>query len=314
MRSEFTITNYQIRNDKIIVYEKYNGPKRVTANIKTDRKNITEARKKAYSGTLTRAGKKRMEKAITLMCQASPTRYIYNPIINRHHYHKLSFVTLTVSDTKINRTAKEVYQTCLRPLLQWLTKYKGVKLYVWKAELQKRGQIHYHLATPTFVHYQELKNKWNYLQLKAGYLEGYYEKFHNHDPNSTDIHSMRKIKDAAAYLTKYFGKEEIKTDRKEEDDKPEEAKTIGKVWDCSKSLKKEKYYSAEECNELQQNLKTAEKEGKIYHITYDHFTIIFCIKIKPLELLTLKQQFEFKSHMLQIVQNANEPPDNLKAA
>lgn len=295
-----SITNYQIRNSKIVIYRQWQGYSWHENKSESRQENMKKQRKSAYGGTLTRAGKKRMEKAITLLCQASPTRYIYNPIINRHHYHKLSFVTLTISDVKINRNAKEVYQTCLRPLLQWLTKYKSVKLYVWKAELQKRGQIHYHLATPTFINYQELKNKWNYLQLKAGYLEGYYEKYHSYNPNSTDIHSMRKIKDAAAYLTKYFGKEQAKPKDDKEENQPETPQTVGKVWDCSTNLKKANYFTCEESNTIDDNIRHAVSTGDAYLENFDYFSILYCYKIKPEHLLPLTDRMRMQSYLNEI--------------
>ncbi len=297
MSLEASIYQYQVRNSKMVIYRQYQGYCRKENKSESRTTNMKEQQKKAYSGTLTKSGKKRMEKAITLMCQASPTRYIYNPIINRHHYHKLSFVTLTVSDSKINRNAKEVYKTCLRPTLQWLTKYKGVKLYVWKAELQKRGQIHYHLATPTFINYQELRNKWNYLQLKAGYLEGYYEKYGNHNPNSTDIHSMRKIKDAAAYLTKYFGKEQAQSKAEGEENKPETPKTVGKVWDCSLNLKNANYFTCEESATIDQNIQNAVKAGKAYLEVSDYFSILYCYKIKPEHLLPISDRFRMQEYL-----------------
>lgn len=299
-----SIRQYQIRSSKIVTYCQYQGHISHNYNPEVKADNMKEQRKKAYSGTLTKSGKKRMEKAITLLCQASPTRYIYNPIINRHHYHKLSFVTLTVSDSNLNRNANEVYKTCLRPLLQWLTKYKGVKLYVWKAELQKRGQIHYHLATPTFINYQELKNKWNYLQAKAGYLNGYYEKYKSYEPNSTDIHSMRKIKDAAAYLTKYFGKEEANSNESTENSKPETAKTVGKVWDCSANLKKAKYFTCEDSQTLDANIRDAVQTGKAYIENKDYFSIIYLYGIKPEHLLSLPDRMRMAAYLNDITNSA----------
>lgn len=318
-RSEYLSTAYQIRNNKIVVFDVWNGPKAERNAYRwTESKTIEEKAKKAekmrktrelaYSGKLSKGAKKRLEKAITLLVQCTPKRRIWNPVIKCTHYHKLSFVTLTVSDSTTNHTAKEAYQTLLRPMMQYLTKYKGVKNYVWKAELQKRGQIHYHLIFPNFVHYQYLQNKWNYLQLKAGYLKGYYKKYGEKNPNSVDIHSMKNVKDAAAYLTKYLTKEvqkEPKKNLKEEPGKDAKktnstegkGKTVGKVWDCSLNLKRAKYYCEDESTTLQQNIKNAEGNGFAYHKTYERFTIIFCIRIKPTELLPVSGMFRYKKYM-----------------
>lgn len=297
MRSEFLITNYQIRNNKIIVFEQWHGPRRNKQINITRSQNLKEQRKKAYSGTLSKAGKKRMEKAITLLCQASPRKMIYNPIIKKHHNHKLSFITLTVADNTKNITSAECYKTCLRPFLQWLVKYRGVKLYVWKAELQSRGQIHYHITTPNYIHWQEIKDKWNYLQKKAGYLDNYYKQHNHYNPNSTDIHSMRHINDAAAYLTKYFSKEAEKETTDDEENKPEKQRHKGKTWDCSAILKKANYFQTEESNELLDNIKEATSRNQCYAVTFDRFTIIFFNKIKPEHILPLHSRMKFQAYL-----------------
>jgi hypothetical protein len=108
-----------------------------------------------------------------------------------------------------------------------------MKDYVWKAELQERGSVHYHLSTNMFMHWEEIRDAWNKYQRKAGYLDKYVKVNGHYHANSTDVHSIRKVKDIERYLSKYMqkgiGGSKIK----------------GKIWDASKNLKQTKLFSTE---------------------------------------------------------------------
>lgn len=296
MEGSIYITNYQFRPRSIIVYNAYQGPRRTKTSITYRNSNINEARKLAYSGNISKGSRKRMKKAIALLTESTPERIIYNPVIQKYHSHKLSFLTLTIADNFKNYTSKEAYQTCLRPLLQWLTKYKGVRLYIWKAELQKRGQIHYHIVTPQFIEWNQIREKWNYLQWKAGYLEEFKAKHGHTNPNSTDIHSMRKVKNAAAYLTKYLTKDPVKknTEAKEEGDK--EIKLDGKIWDCSKILKECNYYCTEQNPKIEDNIQelVKAKKARIEHI--DYCSIVTFNEGKPSQVLPLSELMKLQQY------------------
>ncbi len=195
--------------------------------------NMQQQQKKTYSGRLTQGAKKRLVKAVNLMVAGTRLRWIFNPINKRQQLHQLSFVTLTVSNAA-NLDGKTAYKLLLSHFLSWMRKTKGITTYIWKAELQERGQIHYHITCPDFVHYKEIRAKWNELQQKAGLLDAYFEEHGHYDPNSTDIHSAKKVRDMAAYMVKEIAKN------------CQNHEAIGgKVWDCSANLSEAKYFSVE---------------------------------------------------------------------
>ena len=201
--------------------------------------NMTLQRASAYSGEFTAGARKRMIKAINLLVKGTERRWVTNPINNQRQLHQLSFVTLTISDTGELLDPVTAYKKLLSPFISWLRKTKEVNTYLWRYERQKNGQIHYHLTLPNFIHYKEIREKWNKLQAKAGIIAKYRENqkaWHQDgfrlredlleewpedrqraayergvkndwsDPNSTDVHKVYKIKDLAAYLSKEFGK------------------------------------------------------------------------------------------------------------
>lgn len=201
--------------------------------------NMTLQRSSAYSGQFTAGARKRMTKCINLMVQGTRRRWITNPINNQLQLHQLSFITLTVSDTGEILDPETAYKKLLSPFLAWLRKTKGVNTYIWRFERQKNDQIHYHVTLPDFIHYKEIRDKWNGLQKKAGIIARYREnqqRWHSNgfrlredllqdwteekqraayargiannwsDPNSTDVHKVYKVRDLASYLCKEFGK------------------------------------------------------------------------------------------------------------
>lgn len=257
----------QVRNNKVIIYDSYEGRQYSGRSSAIRALNMQEQRKKAYSGVLTPGARKRMKKAISLFCQACPSRRIHNPITHAVYNFKFAFLTLTISDSNENHTAAEAYQKVLKPLIRWLRRTKGVKFYIWVAELQKRGQIHYHLLLPDFIPWQYIRNKWNYLQLKAGFLDGFHEKYGHHDPNSTDIHSTKKIRNAEAYLSKYLTKGNDSS-----------VYQAGKVWDCSENLKDCKFFEEEYSEEIYEALMEAHARKELKRIETDYCTILIFTK------------------------------------
>jgi hypothetical protein len=184
---------------------------------------------KRYTGTVTPSTAKRIRRTVDILLQKSPKKIVYNPITLKTQELRLSFITLTISDRELINH-REAYEKGLSPFLLWLRR-KGIKDYIWKAELQDRGQIHYHITTNQFLRYDQIKDEWNRLQRKAGWLEGFKARQGHYHPNSTDIHAVGKIDRLDLYLAKYLSK-------------GNKGATInGKVWGCSKSLEGAKYFT-----------------------------------------------------------------------
>lgn len=184
---------------------------------------------KTYSGNITKGAAKRIRNKVDMLLQLSPPVLIFNPITERHFIHTLSFITLTISAKERHLEAHEGHKLVLEPFLLRARRKFGLKTYIWKAEFQKNGQLHYHITTPSFIKYYELREQWNKCLSKAGLLS----KWEGNDetgPNSTDIHAVYKIKNMQAYLTKYLSKSDS------------EKSTKGKVWDCSLNLKNAKFF------------------------------------------------------------------------
>lgn len=213
------------------------------------------------------------------MLMRSPERTIWNPISRRPIKFRMTFVTLTISQTEIV-DAPTAYILGLAPFLRWMRAKHGVIDYIWKCELQERGQVHYHITTNQFIRYDEIRDEWNQIQKAAGWLDEYNQKFGGWNPNSTDIHSVRKAEKIDLYLAKYLSKkagtEAIK----------------GKVWGCSKSLSGKKYYTTVLETETQNRLEAAAESGVLKVIRLEHVTVTECNK--PEAYLDARSQQEFQ--------------------
>lgn len=232
---------------------------------------------KAYSGMVAPGTEKRIRKAIDIFLQLTPNRRIWNPVANVHHDFRLGFVTLTVSDTAKNLTAKEGYSELLAPWLRW-AKGQGVKNYIWKAELQQRGQLHYHVTIDEFVHWEKIRNQWNRYQKKAGLLEGFAKRYRHFNPNSTDVHAVRNIKNFEAYLSKYLAKAS-----------QNQQATKGKVWDCSQELKRPRFSHELDSHTAQAIENAIAKGAKV--VRHDHCTIVQTPRHKTILSPALKAQY-----------------------
>ncbi|GAH86291.1 unnamed protein product, partial [marine sediment metagenome] len=48
-------------------------------------------------------------------------------------------------------------------------------MYVWRAEKQENGNIHFHFIVDNFIPWNELRNTWNRIQQNLGYISRFSE-------------------------------------------------------------------------------------------------------------------------------------------
>lgn len=230
-----------------------------------------------YSGIVTSGSAKRIRKAVDLLMQLSPMIWIENPITKRQETHTLSFITLTIPEQQHKPEAQEGHRLLLAPWLLKMRRKHGMCLYIWKAEFQNNGMLHYHVTTRSWIHYGSVKDEWNNLLSQNGFLKEHFAKHGNIMPNSTDIHKVYKNE----HLENYLQKEISKTNQ--------DKKTKGKVWDCSKNIKNAKYYSTIQPSDMPM-LKDITNI-----IQTDHCTILNIHK--PIDVLPNKMKIDYKRHL-----------------
>lgn len=164
-----------------------------------------------------------MVNAINWMVYLSEGKKYYDMTTKKYYPLKLNFITLTLCAEQMHDD-KYIKQHLLEPFLKWM-KRKGNNLYVWRAETQANNNLHFHITSNKYLDKTSIRNKWNSLLQKHGYLKLFFEKHGHHDPNSTDVKGVKSPHKMAAYMVKYMSK------------KNEGRRDVTcKVWSCSTAL------------------------------------------------------------------------------
>lgn len=189
----------QVRSNSLVTFDMWMGE---TSHRRFDFK---QSERESYEGTMTEHARRRLTSCVDIMIQRNPTRKIWNPISESEHDFNINFITLTVSSHR-NISAREGYDNLLSKWIRYMRDKYDLREYVWKAELQQRGQLHYHIATNTFIPWQVIRWKWNNEQKKAGLLQDYAKEFKNFNPNSVDVHKVEAEGDILGYISKEISK------------------------------------------------------------------------------------------------------------
>ena len=168
---------------------------------------------------------RRMRRSIEWLVASSPVQRIYSKELNRAVKFQINFITLTLAEPQAGWTDRQIKSKLLQPWFKRMAYHHGLSNYVWKAEPQANGNIHFHIISDKFIHYESIRWHWNQLLRKNGCMDKFTAKHGHSNPNSTDVHSVRKVNNLAAYLAKYFAK--ANNDRRA---------ILGRQWGCSYSL------------------------------------------------------------------------------
>jgi hypothetical protein len=257
------------------------------------------------NGYLSTQAKKRLKLAIEYFLHLNKPTNGKSGHSGQHFDKKITFITLTLPSQQIH-TDNEIKKECLNQFLIELSRYHKVNQYVWRAEYQKNGNIHFHILANRYVIWTDVRNRWNRIVNKLGYVDRYREeqkeyhkngfrvredllskwpadkqkkayergiKLNWNDPNSTDIHSIYGITNIKAYLTKYLTKQEKVEEVKEGVEKLQK-KEIGRSWAASVVLSNIKGASSVIDSEIEHHLNHIKHYFPDKVFATEHFTII----------------------------------------
>ena len=238
--------------------------------------------------------RRKISKAIEYLIFMARAKSLPNTFHGKAFVFRIAFVTLTLPSAQIH-SDNEIKQKCLNQMLIELRRRWNVRNYVWRAEKQVNGNIHFHILVDKFIPWSELRDCWNRICNKLGYVDRYRNQmrdFHSggfsvrddllktwnykaqikayqsgkandwNSPNSTDIHSIKKVSNIQKYITKYATKES------------QTQGLTGRLWGCNFELSDIKgaqlIRDTNISNELNQLIQTF--NPRIYET--DHFTCI----------------------------------------
>lgn len=194
-----------------------------------------ESQLKVYTGEITKGSKKRLKKCCELLFAISKKKRVKSPKTGKEFSFRIGLITLTLSASQGEFTDRDIKKRLLEPFLRHF-RGKGLKNYIWKSERQWNGNVHFHILTDAYIHYQEIRDYWNKLQSQLGFIEIFHSNHGHRNPNSTDVKSVIDESGMAKYMFKYMLKGEDEEKKKALQDQIDQS-DIGKIWDCSLNLK-----------------------------------------------------------------------------
>lgn len=162
---------------------------------------------KAHSadGLISHKAQRRLSQAVDWMVYLAKPKPLYPERPKCGLQFRLNFITLTLSDRQVHDD-NTIKKLLMQPFLDTLRKTWGCGLYMWRAESQRNGNIHFHLVTDQYIPWWKIRNRWNAIQNRLGYLDKYQLANPGTEANSTDVHSVTRVKKLGAYLAKYCSK------------------------------------------------------------------------------------------------------------
>lgn len=204
MHNGFKVSVLRYQPNMLLIYDqRYDWPAR-TPKQREAEENLTRGK---YNGYMSPKTKSKVNKYLTTWVQS------IEQLRGSKHQNKaqklpyLTFVTLTLPSIQ-KHTDNEIKRQALGNFIKEIQRKCNVWNYFWRAEAQKNGNIHFHLIIDSFVNHTELRGYWNKQMDLMGYIEPFKKTYGHNNPNSTDIHALRNIKNPGAYLIKYVTKSE----------------------------------------------------------------------------------------------------------
>lgn len=288
--------------------------------LKSDRKS---------HGSVSPIARRKLARAVDYLLLLTSDKNVYARTTGRQFAMKVAFITLTLPSSQIH-SDNEIKGSCLNQFLIEVKKRCHVNRYVWRAEKQRNGNIHFHIVVDRFIPYQQVRDMWNRICNKLGYVDRYraeMQKWHNggfqvrqdllrtwdyksqvraykagvvsdwNSPNSTDIHSIRKIINLKAYIVKYMTKTTAVNRSTGEIDELQEQQE-GRIWGCSQDLSHITGAQVIADNSVTDEIIKLRNDGKVkmYH---DPFFDVYYISVSQLTSIGCNQLFiSFSNYLL----------------
>lgn len=283
----------------------YRTPKRSFGENKQKVPRLVPKNNQRKINQISPKGKTRLKQAINWLSFLSLPRAVKWQGQVKDRNFQIAFITLTLPSKQMH-SHSEIVKSCLNTFLMYLRRKHNVENYVWRAELQANGNIHFHLVIDRYIHYLAVRKYWNNSIATLGYLSAYADLFRNmkyadylHSrqmqgtndlskirkawkygqdtgwlmPNTTDVEKPRDIQKIGAYLSKYFSKnnDEEKTGMYADSLK----ELTGRLWYCSTSLSRLKGITIPLSPQFSRIFHQIKSDLNNFYFEGDYFQVLF---------------------------------------
>jgi hypothetical protein len=239
MPAPVVIPYCKFSGSKLVLYNRFEGGYSRSGRGLSADINFSDNHTKGF---LSDNSKKKIRTSVQLWCDTLEAKCFISRYSKSWIQSQITFCTLTLPAPQVH-SDKEVKRDMLNHFLISCKRKFFVVTFLWVAEKQKNGNIHFHILLDRFIEWREIRTIWNKILDGSGYIEQYrinqtfkhkdgfffdeklskswtYDKQYSayqygiatdwNDPNSTDIHALYKVKNIAAYITKYLCKSDSK--------------------------------------------------------------------------------------------------------
>ena len=254
----YSMCYYQVRGKKML---KYSYSEFRSVKQKEQIELINNDSKETYKGDMSKLSRKNLRKKVEIWndaCNAYNNTLLYP---HKSQMKKLVFFTLTLSSIQY-QSDKKVKELLLKPFFRKASVVFGLKNYVWKAESQKNGNIHFHCIADVYIDKEALTRLWNAMQAKFSYIDEFEKKYNHRNPPSTEIRVVQNESQMFDYLEKYICKDE------------DYRRIEGACWKASRELLSLQYFEFEACSEVDLKIDQLASEQKISTYSDERYMII----------------------------------------
>lgn len=202
------IIKFQVAGEKNIDNYDIAGTEKTEVSKRKSDKNLLQNQdeRKGYNGEISVRTKSKIQ---TLM----QNWLLSGKVAAKNGYKKskgngkiaATFCTVTLPKAQAH-TDQEIRRRALNGLLQEMKRKIGMKNYVYVSELQKNGNIHFHIIVDVKVNKWKLRNLWR----KQMYLLGYLDTYSKHEAGqkyiATQADAITDVKKVGKYISKYMAK------------------------------------------------------------------------------------------------------------
>lgn len=125
-----------------------------------------------HDGYLSPAAIKRLKKAVNMLSFIADNKSLYPDNKECSIKFKLNFVTLQLCASQLH-SDEYIKSKMLDPFIKALKYHFGLVNYIWKAEKQDNGNIHFHITTDCYIPWQKVRQLWQHQLSRYGYVERY---------------------------------------------------------------------------------------------------------------------------------------------
>lgn len=278
--SEDGLPFFSLLRNKIIFYCSNPNKSKVHKIHTNSIENLNLAHSK---GLMSKPIAKKIKRMISLWASSIDTYNSNSSYILEKDKRKLTFITLTLSSKQMHSDLF-IKKNLLFRFIETLQVKYNLKHYLWRAERQQNGNIHFHIIVDIFIHHSLLRYIWNDKQKQFGYLNDYIEKYGRENPNSTDVKFIKDVSIIEKYVSKYITKNESLQ------------KIEGHVWGCSAALRNLTPYTNLLDSYLSEIVLSLNKEKKLKVYSEEYFSVLTLQDDTNLKDLNIyfKERLEFQ--------------------